>query len=471
MPYNEKQLFEMQAVHDVPTNYSTIPPVHEISQENKDSSWFREIEELSLPEYHGIIQIPQDETKSSCWKLAMSYLGPGALVAVGYMDPGNWSTDIAGGSSFGYKLLSVILISSIIAMFLQILAMKVGLVTNRDLAQACRDAYSPMIATILWIVSEIAICATDIAEVIGSAVALKLLFGLPLIVGVCVTSVDVLIVLFLSGRSFRVVESIVVSLILIITLCFTVQLVMSSPLLIPMLEGFIPSTEIISNKDMLFVSIGIIGATVMPHNLFLHSAIVLTRKIPRDEPSIRQAIKYGAIDSNLSLSIAFFVNAAILMVSSSTFYTRGYNNIATLQEAYKLLDPLLHTKLASMLFGIALLASGQNSTITGTLTGQIVMEGFMTWKISPTSRRLITRLIAIIPSIIATAIGGNHSANQLLLLSQVILSFALPFAVIPLVHISSNKAYMGEFANSTTTTIIAIIIAIVIVILNLYLLI
>lgn len=386
------------------------------------------------------------------------------------MDPGNWSTAIAGGSAFGYTLLFVVLLSSLMAMFLQVLSLKVGLATNRDLAQACRDSYPKRVVHVLWVVMEIAICATDIAEVIGSAVALKLLFGLPLIAGVCITAADVLILLFMNGRSFRYLEILVGFLILIITVSFTTQLALSHPSAVPLLTGFLPSTELITNKKMLFIGVGIIGATVMPHNLFLHSSIVLTRNVGRDEASIKEAIHFGTIDSTFSLTLALFVNASILMVAAATFHKNGYNDVTTLENAYQLLDPILNSGCASVLFAVALLASGQNSTLTGTLTGQIVMEGFMTWKLSPTLRRVVTRLLAIVPSVICVAIGGDSSANYLLILSQVVLSFALPFAVIPLVHISSSKPHMGAFVNSPATIAMAVLLAVIILVLNFVLL-
>ena len=311
----------------------------------------------------------------------------------------------------------------------------------------------------------------DIAEVLGSAIALKLLFGLPLVAGVCLTACDVLVLLCLNGSNFTWMERIVSFLIFIIIVCFAIQLGYSHPAAVEVFAGFIPSRELFTNNGMLFVAVGIIGATVMPHNLFLHSSIILTRNVPREESAIRDAIRYGGIDSMLSLSIAFFVNAAILMVSAATFYKHGYHDIATLDDCYKLLEPILHSSAAPIVFGIALLASGQNSTLTGTLTGQIIMEGFMNYKISPTLRRLITRLLAILPAVLVTAIGGDGQVNNMLLFSQVILSFALPFAVIPLTHITSSRSRMGKFVNSTSTMMIAVIMSAIIIILNIILLI
>jgi manganese transport protein len=437
--------------------------------DNSDIWKNKVIESMSLPEFNGGIDIDDDVNSSWC-KIMFKYAGPGTLVAVGYMDPGNWSTDIAGGSSFGYSLLFIILLSSLMAMFLQVLSLKLGLATNRDLAQVCRDSYSRPVVIMLWIISEIAICATDIAEVIGSAIAMKLLFGLPLVYGVCITALDVLVILFLNGKNFRILELIVATLVGLITVCFIAQLIISKPEAIPLLKGFLPSRELLENKEMLYIGVGIIGATVMPHNLFLHSSIILTRKTERNEESIKKAIYFSSIDSNFCLCIAFFVNAAILMVSAASFHKNGLENVTDLEDAYHLMDPILHSTVASTLFGVALLASGQNSTLTGTLTGQIIMEGFMSWKISPTFRRIITRLLAIIPSVIAVIIGGDSSANALLIFSQVILSFALPFAVIPLVHITSSKERMGIFTNTPFNTFVAIVVISIILILNVVLL-
>jgi manganese transport protein len=356
------------------------------------------------------------------------------------------------------------------AMFLQYLALKAGLATNRDLAQICRDSYPRRLNILLWIITEIAICATDVAEVIGSAIAFKLLFGLPLVAGVCITAVDVIFILFLNGSKFEWMERLVTLLILIILVCFSVQLGYSKPPFVDVMEGFLPRKELFTDSGMLFVAVGIIGATVMPHNLFLHSSIILTRDIPREEAAIKEAIHYSRIDTILSLTIAFFVNASILMVAAATFHQNGYHDIATLEDAYHLLEPILHSKVAPVVFGIALLAAGQNSTLTGTLTGQIVMEGFMNWKISPAARRLITRLLAIIPSVVVTAIGGDKQANNLLLYSQVILSFALPFAVIPLVHITASPLRMGKFVNTPLVNVISVIFSTILVVLNIVLL-
>jgi manganese transport protein len=385
------------------------------------------------------------------------------------MDPGNWSTDIAGGSAYGYSLLFIIMLASLIAMFLQALAVKQGIATERDLAQACRDSYPKWVVVILWIITEAAIAATDLAEVIGSAVALKLLFGLPLIGGVCVTALDVLIILFTHGRNFRILEGMVATLVILITVIFAVQIGLSKPESVDVLKGFLPSAEIFSDSDQLLIAIGIIGATVMPHNLFLHSSLVLTRDIDRsDLASVKEAINYFVFDSTLCLFSALFVNAAILIVAAATFYVNGLHEVATLEEAHELLKPILGSG-ASILFAIALLAAGQNSTLTGTLAGQVVMEGFLTWKIRPVFRRLFTRLLAIVPAVIVISIGGDKSANQLLIISQVVLSVALPFAIFPLVHITSSASKMGPHVNNRFVMILALTIALLITSLDIYL--
>lgn len=409
--------------------------------------------------------------RNNWWRVCREYLGPGALVAVGYMDPGNWSTDIAGGSQFGYSLLFVVLLSSLMAMFLQYLSLKAGLATGRDLAQICRDSYPRPVSLFLWVAMEIAIMATDIAEVLGSAVAMKLLFGLPLIAGVCLTACDVIVFLALNGRHFRYLEAGVALLVLLITVAFAVQVGLSRPVAIELLAGFLPSASLATNKKMLFLAVGILGATVMPHNLFLHSSIVLTRTFRRTERSVQAAIHYASIDSTLCLCIAFFVNAAILIVSAAAFHRNGYASVGTLEDAYQLLQPLLHSQAAPILFGLALLAAGQNSTLTGTLTGQIVMEGFTSWTIPAWQRRLLTRLLAIVPAVLATAIGGDNAANDLLLLSQVILGYTLPFAVIPLVHVTASVERMGKACvNSVAVTIVAVGVAALIIAMNIILL-
>jgi manganese transport protein len=385
----------------------------------------------------------------------LAFAGPGYLVAVGYMDPGNWATDIGGGAKFGYTLLSVILISNVMAMILQALSAKLGIVTGRDLAQACRESYSRPVAIGLWIVCEIAIAACDLAEVLGSAVALKLLFGLPLLAGVLITALDVLIVLALQGRGFRLIEAFVITLIASIALCFAYEIFFAQPIWREAAVGFIPRLEILRNREMLYIAIGILGATVMPHNLYLHSSIVQTRAFATDASGKREAIRYATFDSTLALGFALFVNAAILVLGAAAFHTRGLHDVAEIADAYKLLTPVLGTSLASTLFACALLASGQNSTLTGTLAGQIVMEGFLNLRLRPWLRRLITRVTAIVPAVIVIGLYGEGKVTSLLILSQVVLSFQLPFAVIPLVQFTSSRAKMGAFANSRFTSILA----------------
>jgi manganese transport protein len=371
------------------------------------------------------------------------------------MDPGNWATDIGGGARFGYTLLSVILISNVMAMILQALSAKLGIVTGRDLAQACRESYSRPVAIGLWVVCEIAIAACDLAEVLGSAVALKLLFGLPLILGVLITALDVLIVLALQGRGFRLIEAFVITLIASIALCFAYEIFFAHPIWREAAVGFIPRWEILRNREMLYIAIGILGATVMPHNLYLHSSIVQTRAFATDAPGKREAIRYATFDSTLALGFALFVNAAILILGAAAFHTRGLHDVAEISDAYKLLTPVLGASLASTLFACALLASGQNSTLTGTLAGQIVMEGFLNLRLKPWLRRLTTRSIAIIPAVIVIGFYGEGKVTSLLILSQVVLSFQLPFAVIPLVQFTSDRVRMGAFVNSRFTKILA----------------
>jgi manganese transport protein len=363
------------------------------------------------------------------------------------MDPGNWATDLAGGARFGYTLLSVVLLSNLMAILLQSLSLRLGIVTGRDLAQACRDHYSRPVSFVLWVLCEIAIAACDLAEVIGSAIALNLLFGIPLVWGVCLTALDVLVLLLLQHKGFRYLEALVITLIATIGLCFLVEIVLSRPELAQVAAGLIPSPRIVTDPGMLYIAIGILGATVMPHNLYLHSAIVQTRKVEQDAAAKREAIKYATIDSTIALLLAFLVNAAILIVSAAVFHRSGHQGVDDINDAYKLLTPLLGTTAASTLFALALLASGQNSTITGTLAGQIVMEGFLEIRLPPWLRRLITRLIAIVPAVIVTALYGERGVGSLLILSQVILSVQLSFAVVPLVRFTSEKAKMGEFAN------------------------
>ena len=426
-------------------------------------AWRRTLTLPSLPEAHRSIPVAPN---LSWFRKILAFAGPGYLIAVGYMDPGNWATDIGGGSKFGYTLLSVVLLSSLIAMFLQALSAKLGIATGRDLAQACRDHYSHRTAIALWLVCELAIAACDLAEVLGSAVALKLLFGLPLLLGVLITAFDVLLVLALQGHGFRLIEAFVVTLIGTIGLCFAYEIFFARPLWLEAAWGFLPRPEILRNKEMLYIAIGIVGATVMPHNLYLHSGIVQTRAFGRDERGRREAIKYSVFDSTVALLFALFINAAILVLGAAAFHTRGLNEVADIAEAYKLLSPVLGVSLASTLFALALLASGQNSTLTGTLAGQIVMEGFLQIRLKPWIRRLVTRAIAILPAILVIGISGEGKLTSLLILSQVVLSFQLPFAVIPLVRFTSDRHKMGVFVNSRATTVLAWVVAAVILFFN-----
>ncbi|MHA3046586.1 Nramp family divalent metal transporter [Riemerella anatipestifer] len=432
----------------------------------KDRMWKKERSGNSLSESFSSIEVPKD---AGFWKKFLAFVGPGLMVAVGYMDPGNWATGIAGGAKFGYTLLSVILISNLFAMLLQHLSLKLGIVAERDLAQACRDSYSRPVNFLLWIFAEIAIAATDLAEVIGAAIALNLLFGLPLTVGIAITVIDVFIILILQAKGFRWLESVVGGLIAIIFFCFLYEIVVSNPEWFPILKGLVPQKEIVFNPSMLYIAIGILGATVMPHNLYLHSSIVQTRNYSRDDVGKREAIKFATLDSNISLLLAFFINAAILIVSSAAFHHTGYQDVADITDAHQLLSPILGTSLASIVFAIALLASGQNSTLTGTLAGQIVMEGFLNIKLKPWLRRLITRLIAVIPALVVAIIYGEKGTADLLILSQVILSLQLSFAVVPLVMLTNNKLKMGVFANQGFLKYAAIIISFIIVVLNIYL--
>ncbi len=404
------------------------------------------------------------------WQKLMAFSGPGLMVAVGYMDPGNWATDLAGGAQFGYALLSVVLISNLTAVLLQHLAVKLGVVAERDLAQACRDHFGRTTSFVLWVLCEIAITACDLAEVLGSAIALNLLFGIPLVWGVIITAADVLLILVLQNKGWRAIETIVAGLVFLIGGCFAYEIIASRPDMPDMLRGFIPTPEIVVSPGMLYIAIGILGATVMPHNLYLHSAIVQTRDYPRDDSGKRMAIRYATADSSIALLFAFFINAAILILAAATFHQSGHQDVAGIEDAYKLLSPVLGASLASTVFAVALLASGQNSTLTGTLAGQVVMEGFMNFQLRPWMRRLITRLIAIVPAVIVAAIFGASGVNKLLILSQVILSLQLSFAVVPLVCFTSSKPKMGRFVNGPWLTATAWFVTIAIILLNGFLL-
>ena len=433
------------------------------AEQEARSGWRRPLALPSLPEAHRTITI----SPNAGWlRKMLAFAGPGYLIAVGYMDPGNWATDLGGGSKFGYTLLSVILISNLFAMFLQALSAKLGIATGRDLAQACRDHYSRRMAFFLWVVCELAIAACDLAEVLGSAVALKLLFGVPLLLGVILTALDVLIVLALQGRGFRLIEAFVVTLIASIAVCFGYEIFVARPLWLEAAHGFMPHLEILRNREMLYIAIGILGATVMPHNLYLHSSIVQTRAFGRSLENRREALRYAVIDSTVALGFALFINAAILVLGAAAFHSRGQNDVADIAQAYQLLSPVLGASLASTLFACALLASGQNSTLTGTLAGQIVMEGFLEIRVQPWLRRLITRSIAILPAVLVIGIAGESKVTSLLILSQVVLSFQLPFAVIPLVQFTSDRAKMGEFVNSRATIVVAWLVAAAILFFN-----
>ncbi|MGV7033361.1 Nramp family divalent metal transporter [Methylobacterium symbioticum] len=408
----------------------------------RDTAWRlgRVQDEPSLGALNGSVAV---QAGGSWLRRLMGFVGPGYMVAVGYMDPGNWATDIAGGAQFGYTLLAVILISNLMAIVLQALSARLGIATGRDLAQACRDAYSRPVGLALWLACEAAIIACDLAEVIGTAIALKLLFGIPLTLGAVITALDVLVVLLLLRRGFRALEAFVIGLLTVIFVCFAAQIALAAPPIEAVLGGFIPSREIVTNPAALYIAIGIIGATVMPHNLYLHSAIVQTRAYPRDLEGRRAALRFAVTDSTVALMLALFVNAAILILAASVFHAGGRTDVEEIEQAYELLSPLLGAGIASTLFAVALLASGLNSTVTATLAGQIVMEGFLRLRLPNWARRLVTRGIAIVPVVVVTALYGDAGTAKLLVLSQVVLSMQLPFAVIPLVRFVSDPAKMG----------------------------
>jgi manganese transport protein len=429
--------------------------------------WRQPSSSVSLPEIHGSIPVP---VTGSFWRKFAAFAGPGYLVAVGYMDPGNWATDLAGGARYGYTLLSVIMLSNLMAILLQALSARLGIVSGRDLAQACRDHYSRSTTIALWILCEVAIAACDLAEVIGSAIALNLLFGLPVFWGVCITSLDVLLVLYLQQYRFRYVEALVVVLIIGIAGCFAVQLALARPAPLDVLGGFLPSADIVRDPGMLYIAVGILGATVMPHNLYLHSSIIQTRKYGDAVADRREAVRFATIDSTVALMSALFLNGAILVVAAATFHGTGHEDVADISDAYLLLAPLLGTQLASTLFAVALLFSGQNATLTGTLAGQIVMEGFLNIRLRPWLRRLITRLIAIIPALITVSLYGERATGDLLILSQVILSLQLPFAVFPLVLFTADRRKMGDLVAPRWMQALAWPVAVLIALLNAWLL-
>jgi len=429
--------------------------------------WRRTTGEVSLPEVHRTISVPLG---ASFWKKLAAFSGPGFLVAVGYMDPGNWATDLQGGAQYGFLLLSIIMISNFMAILLQHLCIKLGVATGRDLAQACRDHYPLPVVWFLWILCEIAIASCDLAEVVGSAIGLQLLFGIPLVWGCMIMCVDVLAVLYLQNKGFRYIEALVVTLIATISACFVAELFWVKPSLTGIMLGFVPSLQIAKDPQMLYVAVGIVGATVMPHNLYLHSSIVQTRNFEPTPVGRREAIKFASIDSATALMLALFVNAAILILAAAAFHWSGHSDVAQIQDAYKLLSPILGVGVASVIFAAALLASGQNSTLTGTLAGQIVMEGFLNIRLTPWLRRLITRGLAVIPAVGIMGYYGESKATALLVASQVVLSMQLGFAVWPLMRFTNDKAKMGEFANRPWLKIVGWTTVAVIIVLNLWLL-
>jgi len=432
----------------------------------------RELDSVLKPSLPDVISSVHLTHSRSFWRRALGFLGPGFLISVGYMDPGNWATDIAGGSRYGYTLLFVIMLSNLMAILLQSLSLKLGIATERDLAQACRESYGRTTAILLWLFAEVAIAACDLAEVIGSAIALQLLFHIPLVIGVILTGADVLLLLLLQNKGFRYLEALVITLIATIMVLFGIEIVLSHPewgliarnLLVP------TTAQMITDPGMLYIAISILGATVMPHNLYLHSAIVQTRDYQRTSEGKREAIRFANLDSAAALMIALFVNAAILVVAAAVFYRSGHHEIAEIEDAYKLLSPMLGVVGASTLFAVALLASGQNSTITGTLAGQVVMEGFIDIRLKPWLRRLITRTLAIIPTVIITILYGSRGTGKLIILSQVILSLQLSFAVFPLVAFTSDRRRMGEFVNARWLKRLSYGVAVVIAGLNVWLL-
>lgn len=422
----------------------------------------------SLPEVFASVSLPA--ASSSWWRRFLAFVGPGYMVSVGYMDPGNWATDLQGGAQFGYTLLCVIMLSNLMAILLQALSARLGIATGRDLAQACRDHFAPPVAIVLWLACELAIIACDLAEVIGTAVALQLLFHIPLLMGAMVSVLDAFIVLFLMNKGFRYLEAFIIALLSIIALCFAVQIMAAAPPLAGIVKGFVPSPEILTNPQMLYISIGIIGATVMPHNLYLHSSIVQTRAFEPTGAGRREAIRWATWDSTIALMLALFINAAILIVAAAAFHNSGHQDVAEIEDAYHLLSPILGLGVASTLFAVALLAAGTNSTVTGTLAGQIIMEGFLRLRIPHWARRLLTRGLAILPVVVVTAIYGGKGVGQLLMFSQVVLSMQLPFAVVPLVMFVSDRRKMGEFVISRPMVGVAWTVAGVIVVLNIKLL-
>ena len=431
-----------------------------------EPGWRQKRSMPSLPEVFSSVHVPAGGT---FWRKLLAFVGPGLMVSVGYMDPGNWATDLAGGSKFGYTLLAVILLSNLMAILLQALAARLGIVTDRDLAQACRASFSRPVNFMLWVVCEAAIIACDLAEVIGTAIALNLLFGIPLIWGALITALDAFLVLYLMNRGFRALEAFIVALLLIIFVCFAIQIAAASPPVAAVMGGLLPSREIVTNPAMLYIAMGIIGATVMPHNLYLHSALVQSRKIAPTNEGIKRAIKFNTIDSAIALNLALFTNAAILILAAAVFHKNGYDGVSEIQDAHQLLAPLLGANYAPALFAIALIAAGQSSTVTGTLAGQIVMEGFTELRIPRWARQSAARLIAMVPAVATIAIWGEESTTGLLILSQVVLSLQLPFAVYPLVRLTGDRRWMGSFANRRLTATLAWTLTVILIGINLYL--
>src|ERR671913_1185565 len=431
------------------------------------TSWRRQRGDPSLADVHGTIAVAPH---ASVWRKAAAFMGPGYLVAVGYMDPGNWATSLAGGAKFGYALLFIALLSNIMAIILQHLCARMAVATGRDLAQACRDAYPRVVSYPLWFLAEIAICATDLAEVIATAIGLNLLFGIPLEIGVVITALDVFLILWLQNKGFRWIEAFIITLLGVIAVCFVVQIAMADPDWGQVIAGFAPTTQIVTNPDMLYLSLGIIGATVMPHNLYLHSGIVQTRAYGETLPERREAMKFATLDSTLALMFALTINASLLILAAAAFHHTGRTEIAELGEAHTLLQGILGSSIAPMLFGLSLLCCGLNSTVTATMAGQIVMEGFINFRMAPWMRRLVTRGIAIVPAAAVTIAYGEGGTAKLLILSQVILSLQLPFAIIPLGMITAHRAKMGDLVAPAWLVAFAGLIAAVIVALNVKLL-
>ncbi|MGP8120537.1 MAG: Nramp family divalent metal transporter [Xanthobacteraceae bacterium] len=429
----------------------------------RDAGWRAARGEPSLANVFGSVKVARD---GSFWRKLLGFLGPGYLVAVGYMDPGNWATSLAGGSRYGYALLSVVLISNVMAVVLQALCTRLGVGSGRDLAQACRDAYPAWMSWPLWLLAEIAISATDLAEVIGTAIGINLLFGVPLQLGVLITAADVFVILALQALGFRWVEALVVALLGIIAACFAIQIVMADPDWGAVVRGFVPTMEVVADRNMLYLALGILGATVMPHNLYLHSGLVQTRGYGDSDEARHEAITLATIDSTIALCLALTINASILILAAAIFHKSGHVDVAELDRAYSFLAPLLGSALAPTLFGIALLCCGLNSTLTATLSGQIVMEGFLHIRIAPWLRRLVTRAIAIVPAALVTVWYGEKGAGQLLIFSQVVLGLQLPFAIVPLVLITASRTKMGAFVAPRALTLVAALIAAIIVVLN-----